>query len=128
MFAGTTPPHPCLHQQWYDRATLPASYEPLCDIVLLYFVLICEKVVDGTVGLGLDCPDRWTTAEFSTSVSDQHERNIRFGWMNYIPRFFSTDGSPLIVKYVEWAVRIIIADEQAAVVGRGVQTLEREND
>jgi ATP-binding cassette, subfamily G (WHITE), member 2, SNQ2 len=36
--------------------------------------------------LGFDCPDRWTTADFLTSVSDEHERSIREGWEQRIPR------------------------------------------
>ncbi|KAF4119572.1 ABC-type branched-chain amino acid transport system, ATPase component [Geosmithia morbida] len=36
--------------------------------------------------LGFDCPDRWTTPDFLTSVSDDHERSIRPGWENRIPR------------------------------------------
>ncbi|PHH58916.1 hypothetical protein CDD81_4153 [Ophiocordyceps australis] len=36
--------------------------------------------------LGFDCPERWTTADFLTSVSDEHERSIRPGWENRIPR------------------------------------------
>jgi ATP-binding cassette subfamily G (WHITE) protein 2 (SNQ2) len=36
--------------------------------------------------LGFDCPDRWTTADFLTSVSDKHERSIREGWEQRIPR------------------------------------------
>ena len=36
--------------------------------------------------LGFDCPERWTTADFLTSVSDEHERTIRQGWENRIPR------------------------------------------
>ncbi|KAF3355139.1 hypothetical protein VdG1_04351 [Verticillium dahliae VDG1] len=36
--------------------------------------------------LGFDCPDRWTTADFLTSVSDPHERSVRKGWENRIPR------------------------------------------
>lgn len=36
--------------------------------------------------LGFDSPDRWTTADFLTSVSDEHERNIRSGWEDRIPR------------------------------------------
>ena len=38
------------------------------------------------IDLGFDCPDRWTTADFLTSVTDVHERNIRKGWENRIPR------------------------------------------
>ncbi|KYK56269.1 ABC transporter [Drechmeria coniospora] len=36
--------------------------------------------------LGFDCPERWTTADFLTSVSDEHERSIREGWDDRIPR------------------------------------------
>lgn len=36
--------------------------------------------------LGFDCPERWTTADFLTSVTDPHERSIRAGWENRIPR------------------------------------------
>jgi ATP-binding cassette subfamily G (WHITE) protein 2 (SNQ2) len=37
-------------------------------------------------GLGFTCPSRWTTADFLTSVTDEHERNVREGWENRIPR------------------------------------------
>lgn len=36
--------------------------------------------------LGFDHPDRWTTADYLTSVSDQHERSIREGFEDRIPR------------------------------------------
>lgn len=36
--------------------------------------------------LGFDCPERWTTADFLTSVSDTHERTVRPGWEDRIPR------------------------------------------
>ena len=36
--------------------------------------------------LGFRCPDRWTTADFLTSVTDEHERSIKDGWENRIPR------------------------------------------
>lgn len=36
--------------------------------------------------LGFDCPERWTTPDFLTSVSDAHERSVRPGWENRIPR------------------------------------------
>ncbi|ROW15604.1 hypothetical protein VPNG_02208 [Cytospora leucostoma] len=36
--------------------------------------------------LGFDCPPRWTTADFLTSVVDPHERSIRPGWEDRIPR------------------------------------------
>ncbi|KAF3809967.1 Brefeldin A resistance protein [Colletotrichum gloeosporioides] len=38
------------------------------------------------IDLGFECPDRWTTADFLTSVTDEHERHIREGWENRIPR------------------------------------------
>lgn len=36
--------------------------------------------------LGFDCPQRWTTADFLTSVVDPHERSVRQGWEDRIPR------------------------------------------
>ncbi|UKZ81708.1 hypothetical protein TrVFT333_009480 [Trichoderma virens FT-333] len=52
-----------------------------------------EKAKKYFLDLGFDCPERWTTADFLTSVSDQHERSIRPGWEQRIPRspdeFFS---------------------------------------
>jgi len=38
------------------------------------------------VDLGFDCPKRWTTADFLTSVTDPHERTIREGFEDRIPR------------------------------------------
>ncbi|KAK2036370.1 ABC-2 type transporter [Colletotrichum somersetense] len=38
------------------------------------------------IDLGFECPERWTTADFLTSVTDVHERHIREGWENRIPR------------------------------------------
>ena len=37
-------------------------------------------------GLGFARPARWTTADFLTSVTDEHERNVREGWQDRIPR------------------------------------------
>ena len=37
-------------------------------------------------GLGFARPARWTTADFLTSVTDEHERNIKEGWEDRIPR------------------------------------------
>ncbi|KAL6877662.1 ABC-2 type transporter [Trichoderma longibrachiatum] len=45
-----------------------------------------EKAKQYFLDLGFDCPERWTTADFLTSVSDQHERSIRPGWEQRIPR------------------------------------------
>lgn len=36
--------------------------------------------------LGFVQPDRWTTADFLTSVTDNHERHIKDGWEDRIPR------------------------------------------
>ena len=36
--------------------------------------------------LGFVQPDRWTTADFITSVIDQHERHVKEGWEDRIPR------------------------------------------
>ncbi|KAF2116164.1 ABC-2 type transporter-domain-containing protein [Lophiotrema nucula] len=36
--------------------------------------------------LGFVQPDRWTTADFLTSVTDEHERHIKDGWKDRIPR------------------------------------------
>jgi ABC-type multidrug transport system ATPase subunit len=37
-------------------------------------------------GLGFRRPARWTTADFLTSVTDPHERQVREGWEDRIPR------------------------------------------
>ena len=36
--------------------------------------------------LGFVQPDRWTTADFLTSVTDEHERHVKEGWEDRIPR------------------------------------------
>ncbi|KAH7305560.1 ABC-2 type transporter-domain-containing protein [Stachybotrys elegans] len=36
--------------------------------------------------LGFECPERWTTADFLTSVCDKHKRNARPGWEKRIPK------------------------------------------
>ena len=36
--------------------------------------------------LGFQRPPRWTTADFLTSVSDEHERQVKEGWEDRIPR------------------------------------------
>ncbi|KAF2453734.1 ABC-2 type transporter-domain-containing protein [Lineolata rhizophorae] len=36
--------------------------------------------------LGFVQPERWTTADFLTSVTDEHERHVREGWEDRIPR------------------------------------------
>jgi ATP-binding cassette subfamily G (WHITE) protein 2 (SNQ2) len=37
-------------------------------------------------GLGFERPPRWTTADFLTSVTGEHERRTKPGWENRIPR------------------------------------------
>lgn len=37
-------------------------------------------------GLGFECPPRWTTPDFLTSVSDPNARRVRKGWEDRIPR------------------------------------------
>lgn len=45
-----------------------------------------EKAATYFEGLGFRRPARWTTADFLTSVSDQHERQVRDGFEDRIPR------------------------------------------
>lgn len=45
-----------------------------------------EKAADYFKSLGFVQPDRWTTADFLTSVTDKHERHIKDGWEDRIPR------------------------------------------
>lgn len=36
--------------------------------------------------LGFECPPRWTTPDFLTSVSDPHARRVKPGWEDRVPR------------------------------------------
>jgi len=45
-----------------------------------------EKAADYFKKLGFVKPDRWTTADFLTSVTDEHERHVKDGWDSRIPR------------------------------------------
>ncbi|KAL1877291.1 ATP-binding cassette transporter snq2 [Paecilomyces lecythidis] len=36
--------------------------------------------------LGFECPARWTTPDFLTSVSDPHARRVKEGWEDRVPR------------------------------------------
>ncbi|KAK5193529.1 ATP-binding cassette transporter snq2 [Exophiala xenobiotica] len=45
-----------------------------------------DKAKQYFLDLGFDCPERWTTADFLTSVTDEHARSIRKGWEDRIPR------------------------------------------
>ena len=45
-----------------------------------------DKAKQYFMDLGFDAPERWTTADFLTSVTDEHQRTIRPGWEQRIPR------------------------------------------
>ncbi|KAF2262008.1 hypothetical protein CC78DRAFT_330158 [Lojkania enalia] len=45
-----------------------------------------DNAVDYFKSLGFVQPERWTTADFLTSVTDEHERHVKDGWENRIPR------------------------------------------
>ncbi|KAI6354773.1 hypothetical protein MCOR25_008459 [Pyricularia grisea] len=45
-----------------------------------------EQAKQYFIDLGFSCPERWTTADFLTSVTDPHERHIRQGWEDRFPR------------------------------------------
>ncbi|KAF2667759.1 hypothetical protein BT63DRAFT_447490 [Microthyrium microscopicum] len=45
-----------------------------------------DRAADYFKGLGFIQPDRWTTADFLTSTTDPHERHIKEGWEDRIPR------------------------------------------
>ncbi|KAF2749888.1 hypothetical protein M011DRAFT_465546 [Sporormia fimetaria CBS 119925] len=45
-----------------------------------------EKAAAYFESLGFVRPDRWTTADFLTSVTDENERHIKEGWEDRIPR------------------------------------------
>lgn len=45
-----------------------------------------DKAAKYFKNLGFDKPERWTTADFLTSVTDPHERKIKEGWEDRVPR------------------------------------------
>jgi ATP-binding cassette subfamily G (WHITE) protein 2 (SNQ2) len=45
-----------------------------------------EKAAEYFKNLGFVKPERWTTSDFLTSVTDDHERQIKDGWEDRIPR------------------------------------------
>lgn len=45
-----------------------------------------EDAVKYFSDLGFERPDRWTSADFLTSVTDRHERKIKAGWEDRVPR------------------------------------------
>ncbi|CAO2655641.1 Nn.00g044440.m01.CDS01 [Neocucurbitaria sp. VM-36] len=45
-----------------------------------------DRAADYFKSLGFVQPERWTTSDFLTSVTDDHERQIKRGWEDRIPR------------------------------------------
>ncbi|KAI4120948.1 MAG: hypothetical protein LQ338_006657 [Usnochroma carphineum] len=65
--------------KWFDKVVL--IDEGRC----LYYGLT-RHAAAYFEGLGFERPARWTTADFLTSVTDPHERKIREGFADRIPR------------------------------------------
>ncbi|KAL6159276.1 ATP-binding cassette transporter snq2 [Exserohilum turcicum] len=66
-------------------------YELFDKVLLIHEGRCCyfgptEKAEAYFKNLGFDKPERWTTSDFLTSVTDDHERQIKEGWENRIPR------------------------------------------
>ncbi|KAI9835912.1 MAG: hypothetical protein M1819_001810 [Sarea resinae] len=75
-------------------------------------------------GLGYTAPDRWTTADFITSITDEHERQIKEGWEHRVPR----SGAQLANAYKESSIyRANLADIKAFESGLEQQSRERES-
>jgi ATP-binding cassette subfamily G (WHITE) protein 2 (SNQ2) len=51
--------------------------------------------------LGFVQPERWTTADFLTSVTDDHERHIKEGWEDWIPRTSAQFGKAFLESPVQ---------------------------
>ncbi|CAC9892285.1 unnamed protein product [Aureobasidium pullulans] len=66
-------------------------YDCFDKVVLLHEGKCCyfghtEDAVEYFKELGFVQPDRWTSADFITSVTDEHERHVKDGWEDKIPR------------------------------------------
>ncbi|TIA05865.1 ABC drug exporter AtrF [Aureobasidium pullulans] len=66
-------------------------YDCFDKVVLLHEGKCCyfghtEDAVEYFKELGFVQPDRWTSADFITSVTDEHERHVKEGWEDKIPR------------------------------------------
>jgi len=66
-------------------------YELFDKVLLIHEGRCCyfgptEKAADYFKSLGFVKPDRWTTSDFLTSVTDEHERQVKEGWEDRIPR------------------------------------------
>lgn len=67
---------------------------------------------------GFVSPDRWTTADFLTSVGDKHERNVKAGWEARIPRSAS--------QFAETYKNSDVYQKNLAEVREFEQTLEQQ--
>ncbi|KNG49730.1 abc drug exporter [Stemphylium lycopersici] len=66
-------------------------YELFDKVLLIHEGRCCyfgptEKAEAYFKNLGFEKPERWTTSDFLTSVTDDHERQIKEGWEDRIPR------------------------------------------
>lgn len=66
-------------------------YELFDKVLLIHEGRCCyfgpaERAAEYFKNLGFSRPERWTTADFLTSVTDDHERHIRDGYEDRIPR------------------------------------------
>ncbi|KAF1982123.1 hypothetical protein K402DRAFT_397857 [Aulographum hederae CBS 113979] len=66
-------------------------YNRFDKVVLIHEGQCCyfgktEEAADYFKNLGFVQPERWTTADFLTSVTDQHERHVAEGYEDRIPR------------------------------------------
>jgi ABC-type multidrug transport system ATPase subunit/ABC-type multidrug transport system permease subunit len=55
-----------------------------------------DRAAEYFKSLGFVQPDRWTTADFITSVTDEHERHTKDGWEDRIPRSAAQFGEAFI--------------------------------
>ncbi|KAG5926073.1 hypothetical protein E4U42_003685, partial [Claviceps africana] len=79
-----------------------------------------EKAKSYFERLGFDCPDRWTTPDFLTSVTDEHERNVRPGCESRIPRS-ARDFADLYKKSDVYAETLADMDDFEASLRRRVE-------
>ena len=85
-----------------------------------------DKAAQYFKDLGFIQPDRWTTADFLTSVSDEHERHIQPGCENRIPRsaaqFGDTFAKSDVAKQNIFEIEEFEAETKALVAGRDANT------
>ncbi|KAG5981708.1 hypothetical protein E4U55_002633 [Claviceps digitariae] len=78
--------------------------------------------------LGFDCRERWTTPDFLTSVTDEHERNVRPGWEDRIPRS-ARDFADLYKKSDVYAQTLADMDDfEASLRQRVEERRQRQSD